>query len=103
MAASTTTQEAVWLQKLLTILFFQIQGPTMIHCDNHSCIQMLVNLVFHDKTKHIEIQYHYIRDMVHKGVVELQYVLIDDLTINILTKPLLRIKFDYFHRRLRVE
>ena len=47
----------------------------MIHYENQSCIHMLVSLVFHYKMKHIEIRYHYIRDMVQKGVVELQYVL----------------------------
>ena len=85
MAANTVAREAVWLQKLLARLFGQIPGPTVIHCDNQSCIQMSVNPVFHDKTKHIEIQYHYIHDMVQKGVIELQYVSIDDQTADILT------------------
>ena len=64
---------------------------------------MSMNPIFHDKMKHIEIQYHYIHDMVQKGVVELQYVPIDDQTAYILTNPLLRKKFDYFCRRLGVE
>ena len=55
----------------------QIPRPTVIHCDNQSRIQMSMNLVFHNKTKHIEIRYHYIRDMVQKGAVELQYVSTD--------------------------
>ena len=55
MDASTTTREAVWLRKLLVGLFGQIPGPTMIHCDNQSYVQMLVNPVFHNKSKHIEI------------------------------------------------
>ena len=78
MAANIAAQEAIWLQKIFAGLFGQIPGPTVIHCDNQSCIQMLVNPVFHDKTKHIEIWYHYIRDMVQKGAVELQYVPTDD-------------------------
>ena len=69
MAASTTAREVVWLQKLLVGLFGQILGPTVIHYDNQSCIQMYVNPLFHNKTKHIEIRYHYIRDMVQKGPV----------------------------------
>ena len=64
---------------------------------------MSVNPVFHDKTKHIEIRYHYIRDMVQKGAVELQHVPTDDQTTYILTKPLLKTKFEYFCRRLGVE
>jgi hypothetical protein len=46
----------------------------MILCDNHIFINMTENLVFHDKTKHMDIWYHYIHDMVQKGVVKLQYV-----------------------------
>ena len=72
----------------------------MIHCDNQSCVQMSVNPVFHDKLKHIEIRYHFIRDMVQKGVVELQYIPIDDQIAYVLTKILLRVKFEYFHSLL---
>ena len=68
----------------------------MIHHDNQSCVKMSVNLVFHDKSKNIEIQYHFIHDMVHKGVVELQYIPTDDQTADVLTKPLPRVKFEYF-------
>ena len=64
---------------------------------------MSVNLVFHNKTKHIEIRYHYIRDMVQKDAVALQYVPTDDQTTDVLTKPLLRTKFEHFRRRLGVE
>ena len=62
-----------------------------------------MNLVFHDKSKHIDIRYHFIRDMVQKGVVELQYIPTDDQTADVLTKPLPRVKFEYFRRRLGVE
>ena len=48
--------------------------PTVILCDNQSCMKMTENPLFHDKTKHIEIWYFYIRDVVHKGVINLQYV-----------------------------
>ena len=103
MASKIVAQEAIWLQKLLARLFGQNPGSTMIHYDNHNCIHLSMNLVFHDKTKHIEIRYHHIRDMVEKDAVELQYVLPDDQTIDILTKPLLKTKFEYFRRRLGVE
>jgi hypothetical protein len=51
---------------------------TVIICDNQSCIKRMENPVFHDKSKHKENHYHYIRDMVERGVVKLQYVGIDD-------------------------
>jgi hypothetical protein len=69
---------------------------TMILCDNQSCINMTENPKFHDKTKHIEIRYHYIRDMVQKGVVKLQYVGTYEQVADVLTKPLSHVKFEYF-------
>ena len=44
---------------------------TVILYDNQSCIKMIENLVFHEKSKHIEIRYFYIRDMVQKGAIKL--------------------------------
>ena len=49
---------------------------------------MTKNPVFHDKSKHIEIQYFYIRDMVHKGAIKVQYVSTDEQVVDVLTKPL---------------
>jgi hypothetical protein len=58
--------------------------------------------VFHDRSKHIEIRYHYIRDMVQKGAVRLQYVATDEQVADVLTKPLSRMKFEYFRDKLGV-
>ena len=52
--------------------------------------------MFHDKSKHIEIKYHYIRDMVQRGVVKLLYVATEEQIADVLTKPLARLKFEYF-------
>ena len=47
-------------------------------------------------SKHIEIKYHYIRDMVQRGEVKLQYVAMDEQIADVLTKPLARVQFEYF-------
>ena len=60
------------------------------------------NPLFHDKLKHIEIKYHYIRDMVQRGVVKLQHVATDEQIADVLTKPLARVKFEYFKEKLGV-
>jgi hypothetical protein len=73
-AACSASCESIWLWKLLTDLFDLEMEAIMILCDNQSCIKMMENLVFHDKSKHIEIWYHYIRDMVQRGAVNLHYV-----------------------------
>jgi hypothetical protein len=54
--------EAIWLRKLISDLFDQIPESTIIHCDNQSCIRLLEHPVFHERLKHIEIKYYFIRD-----------------------------------------
>ena len=63
-AVSQATCEAIWMRKILVGLFGSHLDPTVIHCDNQSCIKLSINLVFHDRTKHIDIWYHHIRDCV---------------------------------------
>ena len=58
--------------------------------------------MFHDKLKHIEIKYQYIRDMVQRGVVKLQYVTTNEQIADFLTKPLTIVKFEYFREKLGV-
>jgi hypothetical protein len=58
--------------------------------------------VFHDKSKHIEIKYHYVQDMVQKREIKLQYISTDEHVANVLTKPLSKVKFDYFRDKLGV-
>ena len=44
------------------------------YCDNQSCTKLTENPVFHDRSKHIEIKYHFIKDYVQKGAVKLEYI-----------------------------
>lgn len=80
----------MWLRKLLAGLFGQPLEPTVIMCDNQSCVKLSVNLVFHDRSKHVEIKFHYLRDMVQRKAVELKYISTEEETADILTKPLSR-------------
>jgi hypothetical protein len=100
--ASVASHEAVWLQKLLTGIFDLELEPNLIHCDNQSCVRPTENHVFHDRSKHMEIKYHYIWDMVQRGFVELQYISTDKKIADILTKPLSRVKYEYFRDKLGV-
>jgi len=68
----------------------------VILCDNQSCIKMMENPLFHDNLKHIDIQYHYIIYMVQRRALMLQYVDTYEWAANVLTKPLSRVKFEYF-------
>jgi hypothetical protein len=68
-ALSVAVRKAVWLHKLLIDLFDHEMDPTIIHCDNQSCVKLSENHVFHNRSKHIEIKYHYIRDMVQRKAI----------------------------------
>jgi hypothetical protein len=74
MAASLAACEALWLRKLLLGLFRQELEATVIHCDNQSCIKLSENPVFHDRSKHIDIRYHFILDCVQRGALRLDYI-----------------------------
>ena len=99
-ATTMASREAIWLRKLLVGLFGQATNPTIIHCDNQSSIKLSVNPTFHDKSKHIEIPYHYVRDMVDRNSIKLEYICTADQTADILTKPLSRVKIEHFRKRL---
>jgi hypothetical protein len=77
-AACSASCEAVWLRKSLSSRFGLELEVTVILCNNQDCIKMTENPVFYDRSKHIEIRYFYIRDLVQKGAVKLDYVSTDE-------------------------
>jgi hypothetical protein len=95
-------REVVWLRKILADLFGHVLDSTVIHCDNQSYVKLSENPVFHDKSKHIEIKYHYIRDMVQRKAILVKYLPTDEQVVDVLTKPLTKTKFKYFCDRLDV-
>ena len=84
---SMTVHEAVWLHKLLVDLFEHVMDSTIIHYGNQSCVKIPYNPWFHDKLNHIEIKYHFIRDMVQRKEVLVQYLPTDGQVVDVLTKP----------------
>eukprot|EP00253_Pinus_taeda_P001841 PITA_01841 len=73
---------------------------TRIMCDNQICIKLSENLVFHDRSKHIDIRCHFVRDYVQRGVVQLSYTPIGEQVADILTKAFGKSKFDYFREKM---
>jgi hypothetical protein len=100
--ACSASCKAIWLRKLLTGLFDLEMRATAIICDNQSCIKMTENPVFHDRSKHIEICYHFIRDMVQRGALKLQYISTDEQVADVMTKPLSCVKFEHFRDKLGI-
>eukprot|EP00253_Pinus_taeda_P003128 PITA_03128 len=96
MIASTVTCEAIWLRKLLVNLFRKRMEATKIFFDNQICIKLSENPVFHDRSKHIDIRCHFIRDCVQHGAIQLDYTSIGNQVADVLTKALGRTKFVQF-------
>ena len=78
MVTSLASCEVIWLHKVLVSLFDSQLKTTVIYCDNQSCMKLMENPVLHDRSKHIEIRYHFIRDRVQMGEVMLQYFSTDE-------------------------
>ena len=64
MVNSQEACEAIWMRKILVGLFGRQMDPMVIYFDNHSCVKLLVNPVFHYRSKHIDIRYHHLKDCV---------------------------------------
>ena len=75
---------------------------TVILCDNQSGIRLSENPMFHDQSKHIDIRYHFVQDMVQRGVVRLHHIGTDQQVADILTKPLGKVKFLTFCEKLGI-
>lgn len=71
-------------------------GATTIWCDNMSCIAILKNPVMNSRTKHIDIKYNFIRELITQGTIVVKHCNIDEHLTNIFTKPLTRQKHQMF-------
>jgi len=94
--------EVVWLQKLLSDLGQSVDAPIVIYCDNISSILLANNLVYHVRTKHIEVHYHFIREKVLAKEIDLIHVNTKDQVVDIFTKALGTDKLRKFRKMLGV-
>ena len=67
------TCDMIWLKNLMMEIGFTQPRPMLMHCDNQSAIYIAQNLVFHERTNHIEVDYHLVRDAWTKKVVSLPF------------------------------
>ena len=86
-AASKACKEAIWLAHLVRALGITVEMP-ILHCDSQSAIMLAKNPIFHAKTKHIDVKYHFIRDMLEEKLLELVKVYTDDNPADLMTKGL---------------
>ena len=99
-AMSATCSEITWLRGLLSELGYSQSVPTPLHADNTSAIQIVANPVYHERTKHIEVYCHYIRESFDNGIITLPHVSTDQQTTDILTKALPTAGHQFFVNKL---
>jgi hypothetical protein len=101
-ALANTASEVVWLLHILRDLQFPLQGSPVLLCDNNSAIFLAENPVAHKRAKHIDIDYHFVRELVAARKLRVGHVSTSLQVADIFTKGLNRALFDFFWSKLRV-
>ncbi|KAL0318498.1 UNVERIFIED_CONTAM: Retrovirus-related Pol polyprotein from transposon RE2 [Sesamum angustifolium] len=101
-AAAATSNQAIWLRRILEDIGEKQEEPTTIYCDNKSAIAITKNPVQHSRTKHIDIKYHSLREATTRGEIELKYCSTEEQLADIFTKALPRNKFEELRMKIGV-
>lgn len=87
-ALSDACQEAIWLQRLLGDLHQNIALPTVINEDNQSCLKIVKEEKFSNRTKHIDTKLHFVKDHIDNGFIKCNYCPTEEMIADLFTKPL---------------
>ncbi|CAN6715703.1 unnamed protein product [Malus baccata var. baccata] len=87
-ALAHTAADITWVCHILKDLNVFLPHPPVIHCDNMFAISLSANPVFHSRIKHLDTNYHFVRERVQQGDLEVVYIPTDDQAADILTKGL---------------
>ena len=98
-SAASVCKDFIWIKRLLTKLSVTFEGKTL-YIDNTSAIELLKNPVFHQRSKHIDVKYHFVRDLVTNKEISIKYIVSDQQAADILTKPLSKVKFNELREKL---
>jgi hypothetical protein len=100
MAATKAVCESIWHCTFLQEIGCGVTRPTVIGCDSESAIKLTADLVYHERTKHIDIRVHFIRDHVRRGVAVLRFVPTAEQVADSLTKPVSRARVRFCRDRM---
>lgn len=98
-ALSETAREIQWIIQLLKDFEIMINCPVKIFCDSQSCIKMIENEKFSNRTKHIDVRCHHVKELLQEKLIELCYCPTDENVADMLTKPLAGTKISYFREK----
>ena len=92
-AATTAASQGIWLSRLLADLTGEEVAPATLKVDNKSAISLCKNPVYHERSKHIDVRYHYIRQWVEEERIIVEFTGTIEQLADLLTKPLGRVRF----------
>lgn len=92
-AVTEAGQELVWLRNMMSVFGYTDPNPTVLQSDNMGAIHLTSKSIFHARTKHIEIHYHWIREAVKRGDLQVKYCPTEIMAADLLTKQLSRQQF----------
>lgn len=101
-AAAATACQLVWMKRILARIGYEGSSSPVIFCDNSSTIKLSKNPVMHGKSKHIDVRFHFLRNLVNEGAMQLKFCSTQDQTADIFTKPLKLEKFQELRGKLGV-
>ncbi|OIW19116.1 hypothetical protein TanjilG_08916 [Lupinus angustifolius] len=102
-AMAHTAAELTWLTFILKDLCLSLASAPILYCDNLSALHMTINPVFLARSKHIELDYHFVRELVSLGLLVTQYVSTNDQVANLFTKLMSKASLSYFRNKLCVQ
>ncbi|GAV87485.1 hypothetical protein CFOL_v3_30911 [Cephalotus follicularis] len=97
---ANVTGELQWIHMLLTEIGFSVTRPSTLHCDNKSTMHIASNSVFHERTKHIEVDCHFVCEKVNCGELKLVHTRSEEQLADIFTKPLRSGRVSYICHQL---
>ncbi|RVW64653.1 Retrovirus-related Pol polyprotein from transposon RE1 [Vitis vinifera] len=99
-AMAQATCEIIWIHQLLCEVGMKCTMPAKLWCDNQAALHIAANPVYHERTKHIEVDYHFIREKIEENLVSTGYVKTGEQLGDIFTKALNGTRVDYFCNKL---
>jgi hypothetical protein len=87
-AMASTASELTWIKQVLADLNIEIKEPMKMYCDNQAAIHITANPIFHERTKHIEVDCHFVREKVQSKEIETLFVRSENQLADIFTKGL---------------
>lgn len=100
MAMASCVQESIWLKQFGCELDKSFEGPVHLLCDNQSAIQLANCDGYRQRTKHIDIRHHYIREKVENGTVVIKYIPTDEMAADNLTKAVIKDKQNFCSKEM---